>query len=127
MQRGEFQRIIDDSIAHVEPMVQEAAGRSLQDFLHTYGHAVDAHQVMEYCHGLFSNDSASMRTGSAIALAAVPRFMVARVWAETLEQICRACRVETAVVKADADARVRALTVRPLCILSIGMVHWHLL
>lgn len=113
MQRQELQQIVDGNLIHVEQSVQEAAGACLRNFLGGYGTAADAALVTGYCKGLFDKDSEFVRSGSGIALAAMPRCMVAPVWQDTLQSLCRACNVDTAVQARDGDARVRAITVRP--------------
>lgn len=115
LQAEEFQSILDENIVHIEQTVQQAAGRSLHDFLLAYGRASDSNQVVKYCQGLFHSDSASVRVGSAHALAAVPRRLLAPLWQEALAQVCKACRVDEAVVKRDAEARVEAIKVRIPC------------
>ena len=105
--------IIDDNLIHVERTVQETAGQCLQHFLAGYGTPEYAAHVTRYCEGLFDSDSDAVRSGSGIALAAVPCCMLQPVRREALQQVCRACNVDSVAQKRDAEARVYAITVRP--------------
>ena len=113
VQRDELQRIVDANLIHVEQSVQDAAGVCLRSFLGGYGTVADAPLAAGYCRGLFDKDSEFVRSGSGIALAAMPQRVVAPVWQDTLHALCRACNVDTAVQARDGEARVRAITVCP--------------
>ena len=92
-------------------------GRRLRDFLRGYGHPeTHAAAVRGYCRGLFDEDSPYVRSGCGIALAAVPHAVVLPLWPEALDHLARASNVETAAVAKDADARVKAIGVRPDCV-----------
>jgi hypothetical protein len=114
--------IIDDNLHHVEPALQATAGACLRDFLLGYGDDnVHVPYVRKYCSGLFDSDSPYVRSGSGVALAAMPRNVVEQGWATTLEHVCRACNVETVPQTRDVEARVKAIEVRRSAVMPIYM------
>lgn len=113
----ELHSIIDGNLVHTEPPIQKAAGASLRDFLASFGSAQHEQHIKQYCEHLFDKDSPSVRAGGGLALAALPRHVLLPVWPHVLTQLAKASTADTAAVRGDADARVKAIEVRcALCL-----------